>query len=109
MLAGVVLIVGFIVTVSKSIMYYLKKDCVKAALPDPRGPLSYVMLPSTIVATNNEVLKVLESPNHSSLACDSKKRGAYSKFTSEFKATTAKWAIENGRAVLQENLALLTR
>ena len=95
MLAGVVLIVSFIVTMSKPILDCFKKYC---ALPDSRGPLSNVILPSTIVATNTEVLKLLESPNHSSLARESEKREAYSKFTSEFKATTAKWAIENGNS-----------
>jgi len=66
MLASVVLIVGFIVTMSKSILDYFKKYHVNAALSDPRGPLSNVILPSTIVATNNKVLKILESLNHSS-------------------------------------------
>ena len=84
---------------SRSILDYFKKDRAKAALPDPRGPLSNVISLAIIVATNNEVYKVLESRLDRSLTCEpSEKRGAYNKYTPEFKATTAKYAIENGNS-----------
>ena len=68
-------------------------------MPDPRGPLSNVISLAIIVATNNEVYKVLESRLDRSLTCEpSEKRGAYNKYTPEFKATTAKYAIENGNS-----------
>ena len=84
---------------SRSILDYFKKDRAKAALPDPKGPLSNVISPAIIVATNNEVYKVLESRLNCSLTREpSEKRGAYNKYTLEFKETTAKYAIENGNS-----------
>ena len=63
-------------------------------MPDSRGPLSSRILPSTIAAANTEVMRVIN--DSSKLKSAGKKRGAYNKYTPEFKANVARYAIENG-------------
>ena len=58
MLTSVVMIVGFIVTMSKSILAF-EKILLKFYLTLPRGPLSNVTLPSTIAAAWSHLHRVL--------------------------------------------------
>ena len=87
---------------SRSILDYFSKKRSEANLPDPRGPLSRKMLPSTIAAANTEVIRVMSgseaSPNLAQCLSHQakKRRGVYNKYTPEFKAKVARYAIENG-------------
>ena len=47
----------------RSILDYFSKERSKVNLPDPRGPLSSKLLPSTIAAANTEVMRVMNSPS----------------------------------------------
>ena len=91
---------------SRSILDYFSKKRSKAHLPDPRGPLSSKMLPFTIAAANTEVMRVMNGhaalPSSSLLA---KKRGVYNKYTPEFKAKVARYAIENGNCRAARNFS----
>ena len=59
---------------SRSLLDYFSKKWCEAHLPDPRGPLSSKMLPSTIAAANTEVMRVVVILASSSLLA---KRGAF--------------------------------
>ena len=50
---------------TKSILDYFSKVCSKAILPDPRGPFSK-LLPSTIAAAKNEVMRFMNGPSAAS-------------------------------------------
>ena len=58
-------------------------------LPDPNGPLSAEVDPSITVEVNRQVRRIEYQP---------KKRGQYSKHSTEEKATIGKYASENGVA-----------
>ena len=47
----------------RSILDYFSKEHSKVNLPDPRGPLSSKLLPSTNAAANTEVMHVMNSPS----------------------------------------------
>jgi len=47
---------------SRSLLDYFSKKQREVYLPDPRGPLSCKLLPSTIAATNTEVMRVMALP-----------------------------------------------
>jgi len=83
-----------------------KKQC-EAHLPDPRGPLSSKMLPSTIAAVNVKVMHVINASDHGSSKFKStgKKRGVYNKYTPEFKAKIARYAIENSNCQAARKLS----
>jgi len=49
---------------SRSLLDYFSKKRCEAHLPDPRGPLSSKILPSTIAAANTEVLRVIDASGH---------------------------------------------
>ena len=81
---------------SKSILDFFSKKRSDAHLPDPRGPLSSKILPSTIASANTEVLRVMNGRCPSKLKSAGGKRGGYNKYSPEFKAKVASYAIENG-------------
>jgi len=79
---------------SKSILTYFKlvgnhNGEQQVKLPDSTGPLTE-KLPSSFISAAN---KVIESSKKES---STKTKGPYAKFTPEFKAEIAKYAIENG-------------
>ena len=82
-------------TMSKSILTYFKpvgnrNGEQQVKLPDPTGPLTEE-LPSSVISTANK--DIIES---SKIESSTKTKGPYAKFTPEFKAKIAKYAIENG-------------
>ena len=58
-------------------------------LPDPNGPLSTIIHPSVTAEVNRQVRAIEQQP---------KKRGEYSKHSTEEKAAIGKYAGENGVA-----------
>ena len=81
---------------SRSILDYFSKERCKVDLPDPRGPLSSKILPSTIAAANTGVMHVMNGPSELKLKSTGEKRGPYNKYTPDFKAKVVRYAIENG-------------
>jgi len=80
---------------SKSILTYFKpvgnrNGQQQVKLPDPTGPLTEELPSSVISAANKDIIE--SSKKESS----KKTKGPYAKFTPEFKAKIAKYAIENG-------------
>ena len=93
---------------SRSILDYFSKERSKVNLPDPRGPLSSKLLPSTIAAANTEVMRVMNSPSVATnlKSGGEKLRDAYNKYTPELKAKVANG---NWQLKLLENSALLIK
>ena len=56
-----------------SLDYFSKERC-KVDLPDPRGPLSSKILPSTIAAANTEIIRVMNGSSELELKSTGEKR-----------------------------------
>ena len=83
-----------VICVLRKVDYFSKERC-KVDLPDPRGPLSSKILPSTIAAANTEIMRVMNGPSELELKSAGEKRSPYNKYMPEFKAKVARYAVAN--------------